>query len=130
MDGILTLEGFDTSLAEGVMLMTPFNASSSDPKTQAFVATYQAKYGELPNQFAADGYDCVYAIYEAIKSSNGAIKSSMSAKDICEKLIAIFTGDFSFNGLTGNNITWDASGAVSKTPIVVVIQNGIYVNLN
>ena len=54
MDGILTMEGFDASLAEGVMLLTPFNADAEDEKTQAFVKTYQEKFGEVPNQFAAD----------------------------------------------------------------------------
>ena len=61
MDGILTMEGFDASLAEGVMLLTPFNADAEDEKTQAFVKTYLEKFGEVPNQFAADAYDCVYA---------------------------------------------------------------------
>ena len=65
MDGILDIEGFDTSLAEGLMLLTPFNATSEDERTAKFVATYQENYGEVPNQFAADGYDCMYAIYEA-----------------------------------------------------------------
>ena len=44
MDGILTMEGFDASLAEGVMLLTPFNADAEDEKTQAFVKTYQEKF--------------------------------------------------------------------------------------
>lgn len=37
MDGILTVKNFDTSLAEGVMLLTPFNAGAEDEKTQNFV---------------------------------------------------------------------------------------------
>ena len=62
MDGILSLEGFDTSLAEGVYLLTPFSADATDDKTVNFVTKYQEKYGDTPNQFAADAYDCVYAI--------------------------------------------------------------------
>ena len=61
MDGILTVEGFDASLAEGVMLLTPFNADATDEATVNFVTKYQDLYGETPNQFAADAYDCVYA---------------------------------------------------------------------
>ena len=61
MDGILTMKNFDPALAEGVMLLTPFNADDEDEATQSFVKKYQEKYGETPIQFAADAYDCVYA---------------------------------------------------------------------
>lgn len=130
MDGILTLDGFDTSYAEGVMLLTPFNADAADERTVSFVSKYQRLHGETPNQFAADGYDCVYAIYEAILASDGAITSDMSAQDICDVLIAIFTGDFSFDGLTGEDMTWDESGAVSKQPKGMIIRNGSYVGMD
>lgn len=54
MDGILTMEGFDPKLAEGVMLLTPFNADATDEKTASFVKKYKEQFGETPNQFAAD----------------------------------------------------------------------------
>ena len=57
MDGILNIEGFDTSLAEGVMLLTPFSADATDDLTVNFVTKYQAAYNATPDQFAADGYD-------------------------------------------------------------------------
>ena len=128
MDGILTLEGFDTSLAEGVMLLTPFNADATDDLTKNFVAKYQAAYKEIPNQFAADGYDCIYAIYSAIKA-DGTITAAMSAKEICEKLVAKFT-TFSFDGVTGNSMTWSKGGQVSKEPKGMVIQKGAYVGMD
>ena len=127
MDGILSLEGFDTSLAEGVMLLTPFNADSSDEKTASFVAKYQEKYGEVPNQFAADGYDCVYAYYQAL--TNAGCTYDMSAEDICEAMIAQFTS-MSFDGITGEGMTWSADGTVSKSPKGMVISNGAYVGLD
>jgi len=130
MDGILTLEGFETSYAEGVMLLTPFNADATDARTVSFVATYQELFGETPNQFAADGYDCIYAIYEAILKSDGAITPDMSAQDINEELVAIFLGDFVFNGLTGENMTWDETGAVAKAPKGMVIIDGAYVGMD
>ena len=128
MDGILTVEGFDTSLAEGVILLTPFNADSEDEATKSFVAKYQEKYNEIPNQFAADGYDCVYAIYEALQKTDAT--TSMTASELCDALIEVFTGDFTFNGLTGDNMTWDETGAVSKSPKGMVIQDGAYVGLD
>ena len=128
MDGILTLENFDTSLAEGVMLLTPFTADAEDELTKNFVAKYEEKFGETPNQFAADAYDCVYAIYEACKAEG--ITADMSANDICEKLIARFTSsDFSFNGLTGDNMNWSETGEVSKAPKGMVIKEGVYVGM-
>ncbi|MCL2033339.1 MAG: ABC transporter substrate-binding protein [Oscillospiraceae bacterium] len=127
MDGILTLEGFDTSLAEGVMLLTPFNADAADERTKNFVSKYQEAYGEIPNQFAAGGYDCIYAIYEAIQQDS-SITPGMSAEETCEKLIAKFTS-FSFDGVTGENTTWSAQGLVSKGPKGMVIRNGAYVGM-
>ena len=126
MDGILDLEGFDVSLAEGLMLMTPFNAWGEDERTVKFVEEYEAAYGGLPNQFAADGYDCMYAIYEACEKAG--ITADMSAQDICEALIATFTdSSFSVDGLTGTGMTWGTNGEVSKAPVVVKVEGGVYV---
>ena len=128
MDGILTVENFDTSLAEGVMLLTPFTADATDEKTQNFVKKYKEKYGDTPNQFAADAYDCIYAIYEACKAAG--VTADMSKEEICEKLTAQFTSsDFTFNGLTGEGMTWSDSGEVSKSPKGMVINNGAYVGM-
>lgn len=126
MDGILDLEGFDKELAEGLMLMTPFNAWGEDERTKTFVSEYEAAYGGIPNQFAADGYDCMYAIYEACTAAG--VTADMSAEEICEALIARFTsGDFSVDGLTGTGMTWSANGEVSKAPVVVKVEGGVYV---
>ena len=129
MDGILTMEGFDTSLAEGVMLLTPFNADAEDEATQHFVKAYQDKYGETPIQFAADAYDCVYAYKQALETAG--CTPDMSASELNEKLKATFP-TITFTGLTGDGagITWDATGAVSKSPKGMVIQNGAYVGMD
>ena len=124
MDGILTLEGFDTSLAEGVYLLTPFSADAEDELTKSFVESYKAKTGDIPNQFAADAYDCVYALAQAIEAAG--ITSDMSEADICEALVKQFTS-MTFNGLTGTDVTWNENGEVSKSPKAVIIQNGEYV---
>ena len=126
MDGILTLKGFDTSLAEGVYLLTPFSADATDEKTVNFVTKYQEKFGETPNQFAADTYDCVYSIYQAC--NNAGVTADMSASDICDKLVEQFTS-MTFDGITGTNVTWSASDEVSKSPKAVIIENGVYVGV-
>ena len=126
MDGILSLEGFDTSLAEGVYLLTPFSADATDDKTVNFVTKYQEKYGETPNQFAADAYDCVYAVYQAC--TNGNVTADMSASEIADILIDQFTS-MTFDGITGTDVTWAATGEVSKSPKAVVITDGVYVGV-
>ena len=127
MDGILTLENFDTSLAEGVMLLTPFNPSSEDERTQNFVQKYQEQFGDVPNQFAADAYDCVYAYKQALEAAGAT--PDMSAEELCDLMIQQFS-TMTFDGLTGTGATWDAStGRVSKIPTGVVIQDGAYVGI-
>ena len=127
MDGILTMEGFDTALAEGVILLTPFNADSEDAATQAFVAEYQKRFGEIPNQFAADGYDCVYAYKQALEAAG--CTPDMTAEELCEKMIEQFTS-MTFDGLTGDGMTWSTDGTVTKSPKGMVIENGAYVGLD
>lgn len=125
MDGILEVEGFDTSLAEGAYLLTPFSADATDEKTTHFVEAYKAKYNKVPNQFAADAYDCVYAIYEACNAEG--VTADMSAQEVCSALVDQFaTGKLVFSGVTGSNMTWDSTGAVSKSPMAVVIKDGKY----
>ncbi len=126
MDGILTMEGFDPALAEDVILLTPFNADSSDEKTANFVAKYKELHGEIPNQFAADAYDCIYAIAQALEA--GGATTDMSAEELNDLLIGEFTS-MTYNGLTGENMTWSTDGAVSKSPKGMVIKSGAYVGL-
>ena len=123
MDGILSVDGFDNSLAEGVMLLTPFSADAEDELTQNSVATYQDLYGEVPNQFAADAYDGVYAIKAALEASGAT--ADMSASEICDLLKVAMT-EISLDGLTGTGMTWDASGEPTKAPKAVVIEDGAY----
>ncbi|MGN0974414.1 MAG: ABC transporter substrate-binding protein, partial [Gemmiger sp.] len=123
MDGILDVEGFDTTMAEGLMMLCPFSAFGDDETTKSFVTAYEEAYGETPNQFAADAYDCVYAIYQAVLA--GEINGDMSASEMNEILKAQFTS-MTFNGTTGEGQTWDADGFVSKDPKVYVIADGAY----
>ncbi len=128
MDGILTMKGFDPTLAEGVMLLTPFNADATDDKTKSFVEKYKAaNNGEVPNQFAADAYDCVYAIYQALTAANAT--PDMTASDLCGVLTEQFTS-MTFDGLTGESMTWAKEGTVSKSPKGMVIENGGYIGMD
>ena len=124
MDGILGLEGFDTSLAEGVMLLTPFSADGQDDMTVNFVTKYQTAHNnEIPNQFAADAYDGVYALYAAVNAAG--VTADTKPEDACELLISVFP-TIEVTGLTGT-MKWTADGEVDKTPMAVVIKDGAYV---
>lgn len=123
LDGILGVENFDASLAEGVMLLTPFAADATDDLTVKFVTTYNEKFGETPNQFAADGYDAIYTIKAAAEKAG--ITADMSNEEICTALSAAMT-EIQVDGLTGLGITWDASGEPTKAPKAVVIKDGVY----
>ena len=126
LDGILTVENFDKSLAEGVVLMTPFAAESTDEKTVNFVKAYQAAYNnETPNQFAADAYDAIYIIKAA--AEKGSIKPDMSVADIGTAMKEAVQ-QISYDGLTGTQMTWAATGEVNKQPRVFKIEGGKYVS--
>lgn len=134
MDGLLTVEGFDTSLAEGCMLLTPFVATAEDEATKAFVEKYQSDdygKGETPNQFAADAYDCIYVLKQAIEAAG--VTPDMDAQSISDALKeAIVADDFSYTGLTtaGEAATWSDTGEISKMPMGMVIQDGVYMPLD
>ena len=118
MDGILDIENFDVSLAEGLMLLTPFAADATDDATVNFVKAYTDKYGDTPIQFAADAYDAIYIIKAAAEKAN--ITADMSVSDMCDALKTAMT-EITVDGLTGAGMTWSADGEPSKAPKAVKI---------
>ena len=123
MDGILGVENFDTSLAEGLMLLTPFAADATDDLTVNFVSSYEEQYGGTPNQFAADSYDAVYILKAALEDAGAT--PDMSVSDICEALKTSML-NISVDGLTGAGMTWNEAGEPNKAPKAVKIENGAY----
>ena len=124
LDGILGgVENFDLALAEGVMLLTPFAADATDDMTVSFVTKYQEKYGEIPNQFAADSYDAIYIIKAAMEKAG--VTAEMSVSEMCDAMKAAMT-QITVDGLTGSAITWSEDGEPTKAPKAVVIENGAY----
>ena len=128
MDGILDVKNFDTSLAEGLMLLTPFVADADDEKTQAFVSKYKELYGDTPNQFGADAYDAIYAIKAAAEEAD--VTPDMDYSEMCDKLMDAMT-KIKIDGLTGvDGITWEKNGEPNKAPKGVKIENGVYVSMD
>ena len=125
MDGILNVENFDTSLAEGLMLLTPFAADAKDDLTVNFVKNYKEKYKETPIQFAADAYDAVYAIKAAVEKAG--LTPDQSASDLGTAMEKAMT-EISLDGLTGTGMKWNEAGDVDKEPKAVIIKDGAYVS--
>lgn len=123
MDGILAVEGFDADLANDLIFLSPFTPTSDDEAIQKFVGDFEESYGGTPNQFAADAYDGIYAIKEAMEKAG--VTANMSASDICDALKTAMT-EITIDGVTAKGLTWEASGEPSKEPMVVKIANGDY----
>lgn len=116
LDGVATQ--IDASVKNKVKYITPFDVNSTDAQVSKFVSAYKAKYNTLPDQFAADGYDAVCVIYNAMKKA-GVNDVKIDAASLGEIMVETVTAsDFSYQGVTGK-MTWDASGACNKVPVIV-----------
>ncbi len=122
-DGINSVKGFDLdAIPQEVSMLSHFNSKASDGSAKEFIDKYVEKYGtETLNQFAASAYDCIYAIYGAMKQAE-INDVSISASDLCEKMKTVFQGGYTFSGVTGNNITWDENGYVNKSAVKYIIK--------
>lgn len=115
LDGILGKVSQDVTIADNVLMMTPFAADSTDPKVQAFVKAYQDAYGATPDQFAADAYDAVYTVKAAVEAANG----STSGADLAAVMPTI-----TVEGVTGT-MTWSADGNTNKAASAILYKNGV-----
>lgn len=120
LDGLVAYSGSESDIIDGIKYLTPFSAAGTDKNVVDFVAAYKAAYGNEPDQFAADGYDAVMVIYEAMKAA-GVNDVNISASDLCDKITTVLNGDFTYAGLTGT-MTWDESGASTKAPMIIEIN--------
>ena len=127
-DGIDSIEGFDlNTIPQAVTMLSHFNSKATEGKAADYIKKYTEKYPNAPlNQFGASAYDCVYAIYGAMKAAIEAgedIPANISASDLCEILKAQFNGGYTLeNAATGASIKWDESGYVNKAAIQYVIK--------
>ena len=119
LDGLLG-EIANTDDAENVMLLTPFAADDPDEAVQSFVSAYADKIGGIPNQFAADGYDAIYAFKAAIEKAG---ITSPEDPDFNEKMVAAML-EITVPGITGE-MTWTADGEPQKPAKAMIIHNGV-----
>ena len=118
LDGIQTKIS-DTSLIEGLMMLTPFAADAEDAATQSFVEKYVPVHGTEPDQFAADGYDAVYIVKAAMEQCG---KTPADA-DFNEAMVAAMY-EITVDGLTGT-MTWDENNEPNKPAKAMVFHDGV-----
>lgn len=115
-----------SDIPQEVSMLSHFDSNAKEGAAADFIKKYKDKFGtDTLNQFGASAYDCVYAIYNAMKAAIDAGKEidvTISASDLCDILKAQFTGDFSYSGVTGNNITWEDNGYVSKEAVKYTLK--------
>ena len=120
-------DGFDglagqidlATIPQQVSMLSHFDATATEGKPAEFIAKYTEKFGtDTLNQFGASAYDCVYAIYGAMKElidEGKEITPQTTASELCDMLKAKFTGGYTLvEGATGQNIMWNQDGTVDK----------------
>lgn len=111
LDGILGKVEQDTSLANNVLMLTPFAADNPAENVQSFVKKYQEAYGATPDQFAADAYDAIYVIKAAVEkagsTSGAALASALTSLTV--------------EGVTGV-MTWTADGNTNKPASAILYE--------
>lgn len=127
-------DGFDglagqidlATIPQEVSMLSHFDSNAKDGAAAEFIKKYTKKYGaETLNQFGASAYDCVYAIYNAmkeLKESGKDIPVTISAEDLYALLKDHFKGDFSYSGVTGTDISWEDNGYVNKAAVKFVLK--------
>ena len=115
LDGILGKVSQDVTIADNVLMMTPFAADSTAANVQAFVKAYEAKYGATPDQFAADAYDAVYVVKAAVEAAGGSVSGA--------DLAAVMTS-LTVEGVTGT-MTWTADGNTNKAASAILYKDGV-----
>ena len=113
-------------IPQEVSMLSHFDSNAKSGPAADFIKKYVEKYdADTLNQFGASAYDCVYAIYNAMNAAIEAgeqIDVTISASDLCEILKKQFTGDFSYSGVTGENITWGDNGYVVKEAVKYTLK--------
>ena len=114
LDGILGKVEQDTTIANNVLMLTPFSADNPAENVQSFVKKYQEAYGATPDQFAADAYDAIYVIKAAVEkagsTSGAALASALSSLTI--------------EGVTGT-MTWGSDGNTNKPASAILYYDGV-----
>ena len=120
-DGLASVLELD-SIPQAITMLSHFDSNAQSGPAKAFFDKYVAAYGaDTLNQYGASAYDCVYALYGAMKKAmdeGTKIPVTISASDQCEILKAQLNGGYTLkNAVTGESISWESNGYVNKIAI-------------
>lgn len=129
-DGIESMEGFNLAdIPQEVSMLSHFDSGATTGPAAEYINKYVGKYGkDTLNQFGASAYDCVYAIYGAMKNilekDADAFDVNVEASELCELLKAEFNGGFTMKGVTGDgkDISWQSNGYVNKSALKFTLK--------
>ena len=116
LDGILGKVEQDPTIANNVLMLTPFSADNPAENVQSFVKKYQEAYGATPDQFAADAYDAVYAVKAAMESCGKTPADADFTTAMVDTMYKI-----TVDGLTGT-MKWDADREPDKAAKAMVFN--------
>lgn len=105
---------------EGAHTFVQYLASSTEPAAQAFRDAYKAEYGEIPDQFAAGGYDGTLALLEALKQAGSTKREEV--KDALTEISDL-------QGATGPITYGDGPENSAAGYVVVRVESGSFVEV-
>lgn len=99
---------------DGSFFSSHFSSDDQSPKVRNFVEKFRAKYGGVPDDMAALGYDSVMILAEAIRRAGTTEPAPLRAA-------VAATADH--DGVTGR-ITLDAQRNASKAAVIMAVGDG------
>ncbi len=104
-------------LMEGLYFTTHYAPDMATNKAKKFIADYQLRYGEKPDDVAALTYDSFGLLFEAVRQANS---------DDPATVLALLSGLRDFAGVTGTMKFSPGSGSPSKSAVVIQIRGNAF----
>ena len=122
-DGILGIEGVDTSVVEGLYFANHYSTEDQADVVQNFLTGYRDEYDEDPSALAALGYDAAMIMIAALEEVAADMELEPT-KEVYEAIIAALK-ETDIEAVTGN-ITYDENNNPQKTCAIILVKDGEY----
>lgn len=130
-NGMNSVKIFDLAkgAADGLWVGSPWSIGNKTPENTAFIDAYTKKFGNPPDQFAAQAYDALHITAQALKSVKLSGDLATDRKAVRDALPSVTwtgaTGPFKFRQAT-NKAGKPAGYDADQAPIVMVTKDGKY----
>ncbi len=122
-DGILGIEGVDTSIVEGLYFANHYSTEDQSDVVQNFLRGYKDEYDEEPSALAALGYDAAMLMIAALEEVAADMELEPT-KEVYEAIIAALKAT-DMEAVTGR-ITYDANNNPQKSVAIILVKDGKY----